>query len=232
VNEPEFSDYCRQVEAYLCRKNHGHLIRIVGPAFERVRGWAARGVPLSIAFRGIDQYCERQQAKVTRRRPVRIEFCEADILDLFDAWRRAVGVSQPSAPESATPSRKPSLASHIERVIARLTAMRTGEFSMSFAKRIDDVARELDRLSSDAAGARGERRADIIAQLTSLDRQLTETAIAELSPDRAAQLRSDAAVELAPFLPRMDDAARTKAVDAAFARLAREAFRLPVLHFD
>jgi hypothetical protein len=103
---------------------------------------------------------------------------------------------------------------------------------MSFAKRIDDVARELDRLSSDAAGARGERRADIIAQLTSLDRQLTETAIAELSPDRAAQLRSDAAVELAPFLPRMDDAARTKAVDAAFARLAREAFRLPVLHFD
>ena len=39
------SEYCRQVEAYLCRKNDGHLIRIVGPAFEQVCGWAARGVP-------------------------------------------------------------------------------------------------------------------------------------------------------------------------------------------
>ena len=37
-------DYCRQVEAYLCRKNDGHLIRIVGPAFEQVCGWATRGV--------------------------------------------------------------------------------------------------------------------------------------------------------------------------------------------
>ena len=33
-------DYCRQVEAYLCRKNDGHLVRIVGPAFEQVCGWA------------------------------------------------------------------------------------------------------------------------------------------------------------------------------------------------
>ena len=89
-------DYCREVEAYLCRKNEGHLIRIVGPAFEQVCGWATRGVPLKIAFRGIDQYCERYYAKGPRRRPVRIEFCEADILDLFDGWRRAVGVSTAS----------------------------------------------------------------------------------------------------------------------------------------
>ena len=38
LSEPD--DYCRQVEAYLCRKNDGHLIRIVGPAFDQVRGWA------------------------------------------------------------------------------------------------------------------------------------------------------------------------------------------------
>ena len=88
------SDYCREIEAYLCRKNEGHLIRIVGPAFEQVCGWANLGVPLKVAFRGIDQYCERYYAKGPRRRPVRIEFCEADILDLFDAWRRAIGVVQ------------------------------------------------------------------------------------------------------------------------------------------
>src|SRR5688572_28082075 len=84
--------YCRQIEAYLYRKNDGHLIRIVGPAFEQVCGWAVRGVPLKVAQRGIDRYFERYYAKGPRRRPVRVEFCEADILDAFDEWRRAVGL--------------------------------------------------------------------------------------------------------------------------------------------
>ena len=91
------AEYCRQIETYLCRKNEGHLIRIVGPAFEQVSGWAAQGVPLAVAFKGIDQYCERYYAKGPRRRPVRIEFCEADILTLFDDWRRAVGVTAQDA---------------------------------------------------------------------------------------------------------------------------------------
>ena len=95
----DLSDYCRQVETYLCRKNEGHLIRIVGPAFEQVCGWAQRGVPLNVAFKGIDRYCERYYSR-PRRRPVRIEFCETDILELFDDWRRAVGVSSTVEPAS------------------------------------------------------------------------------------------------------------------------------------
>jgi hypothetical protein len=232
VSEPEFSEYCRQVETYLCRKNQGHLIRIVGPAFEQVRGWAERGVPLSIAFRGIDQYCDRQQAKGPRRRPVRIEFCEADILDLFDAWRRAVGVPPQHDAESSSAPRKPSLASHLERAIARLTAARSGEISPVLSARIDETVRELDRLVSEAPVARGERRTVIVDRLDALDRQLIAVAIAELPAERAAQLRVEATEELAPFLPRIGDGERSKAIDAAFARLAREAYKLPLLHFD
>jgi hypothetical protein len=92
-------EFCREIETYLCRKNDGHLIRIVGPVFEKVCGWAAQGVPIKIAYRGIDRYFERQQAKgpAPRRRPIRVEFCEADILDAFDDWRRAVGVTASAA---------------------------------------------------------------------------------------------------------------------------------------
>ncbi len=82
-------EYCRQLESYLCRKNDGHLIRIVGPAFEQVCAWAERGIPLKLAMRGVDRYFERYYAKGPRRRPVRIEFCEADVLDVFDEWRRS-----------------------------------------------------------------------------------------------------------------------------------------------
>jgi hypothetical protein len=101
-------EFCREIETYLCRKNDGHLIRIVGPVFEKVCGWAAQGVPIKIAYRGIDRYIDRQQAKGPgpRRRPIRVEFCEADILDAFDEWRRAVGVtaSAVAAAASSNPS--------------------------------------------------------------------------------------------------------------------------------
>src|SRR5439155_14581887 len=108
-------DYCRELESYLCRKNDGHLIRIVGPAFEQVCGWSARGIPLKLAMVGIDRYFDRYYAKGPRRRPVRIEFCEADVLDVFDEWRRSVGVSEareageesgadPSGPRSSLPA--------------------------------------------------------------------------------------------------------------------------------
>lgn len=83
---------CRAVESYLRRKNDGHLIRIVGPAFEMVRGWAAAGIPLRVVERGIDRRYDRYYARGPKRHPLRIEFCEADVLDLFDEWKRAVGV--------------------------------------------------------------------------------------------------------------------------------------------
>ena len=38
-------EYCRAIETYLCQKNDGHLIRVVGPSFEIVAGWATTGVP-------------------------------------------------------------------------------------------------------------------------------------------------------------------------------------------
>ena len=101
------ADFCREIETYLCRKNDGHLIRVTGPSFDLVSGWAMQGVPLKVAYAGIDRCFERYYAKGPRRRPVRIEFCEADVLDLFDEWRRAVGVaaSATGSPVSAAPAR-------------------------------------------------------------------------------------------------------------------------------
>ena len=44
----DIGEYCRQVEDHLTRVNGGHLVRIVGPGFELVRGWANEGIPLSV----------------------------------------------------------------------------------------------------------------------------------------------------------------------------------------
>lgn len=230
---PDFTDYCRAIETYLCRLNDGHLIRIVGPAFERVCGWAERGVPLKIAFRGIDQYCERYYAKGPRRRPVRIEFCEADILDLFDDWRRAIGVTPAGDAEADSTSRRPSLASHVDRALVRLTSLRaTVSQGPRLASEIDAVIGELDRLAQGAARARGDARAGIIGQLNALDRRMMTAAREEMDAAASADLRTEAEADLASFGSRMPPDVRARAVDAAFSRLVRESMNLPVLAYE
>ena len=89
----DLDGYCRAIESHLCRKNDGHLIRIAGPTFDLVRGWAEQGVPLRVALAGIDRTFERYYRKGARRRPLQVSFCEADVLDTFDDWRRALGLS-------------------------------------------------------------------------------------------------------------------------------------------
>ena len=179
---PEVDSYCRQLEAYLCRKNEGHLIRIVGPAFEQVCGWATRGVPIKVAERGIDRYFERYYAKGPRRRPVQIQFCEADVFDVFDEWRRAVGVpiregGAEAAPEDVDPStrRHGSLPAHLDRVIARLTMVRGGE-NRSLDDTVDRLVRELDVARAGAKGLRGEARSGFLERLSVLDGELIEEA--------------------------------------------------------
>jgi hypothetical protein len=230
----DVAEYCREIEAYLTRKNEGHLIRIAGPVFEQVSGWAAQGVPLAVAFRGIDRYCERYYAKGPRRRPVRVEFCEADILELFDDWRRAVGVTQlaDASPDEDAPVKRDSLPAHLDRAIARLTTLRASGRSQAFDRHLDEAVRELDRARAAAKQARGDARASLLDRLAVLDRALLDAARVEIDDTRRAALMAEAQTEIAPFAARMTAEARTRAVDAAFDRLLRDALGVPLLSHE
>jgi hypothetical protein len=172
---------------------------------------------------------ERQQAKAARRRPVRIEFCEGDVLALFDDWRRAVGVVQ-STGEAQTAPRKAPLAAHLERVTARLVGRRT-QRSPRFELEVVRLLSEIDPLAADSRQARGEARAAIVDRLETLDRELIAAAIADLDEASAATLRREAEEELAGLGPRMPGDARARAVDAAFQRLVRESLSLPIVRY-
>jgi hypothetical protein len=221
--------YCRAIEAYLCRKNDGHLIRIVGPSFETVCGWANKGVPLKVAYQGIDRHFERYYGKGPRRRPVRIDFCEADVLDVFDEWRRAVGVSTEGTDESG--DRQESLPSHLERVVARLTAQRARSDG-AFDALIETIVRELDASRAAAKSMRGAARTAFLSRLVELDGQLMAAARDRLTADARAELRREAEAELAPFRARMPQAAYDQAVAACMDRLLREQTRLPILTLE
>jgi hypothetical protein len=233
------------VEAYLCRKNDGHLIRIVGPAFEQVCGWAVRGVPLNVAMRGIDRYFDRYYAKGPRRRPVRVEFCEADVMDVFDEWRRALGITvadavhadDPTATVDSVPAslaqtrRHESLPAHLERVVARLTAMRAGE-DRSLDATLDAIVSEIDLARAGAKAIRGDARQTLIERLRALDRQLLDAAVAQCDAQTMNALTAEADADLAPFRGRMAPETYEQSRRAAIDRLFRERRKLPIVAFE
>src|SRR5688572_25955921 len=230
VNMDESIEYCREVESYLCKKNAGHLVRIVGPAFEQVKGWAAQGIPLKIVFRGIDATCDRHNAKPGRRRPLRIEFCEADVLKAFDDWRRSIGTSESGSEQSS--SRKEPLAAHIERAVSRLLAVRTNGHDARLAEAIASTVAALDELVTNARHARGDARSDIIERLAVLDSMLLATARQQVDAAKVEALRREAHAELAPYAARMSEDDRRRAAEVILERLVRETLGLPVLSYD
>ena len=237
----DIAEYCREIETYLCRKNDGHLIRVVGPSFELVSAWAASGVPLKIAYAGIDRYFERYYRKGPRRRPVKIDFCEADVLDLFEEWRKALGVTQAAADghqssvegdPSAVVSRQ-SLPAHLERVVLRLSSARArGSLGGAFDSLIDRVSAELDAARSKAGGLRGAARRELVERLSTLDAELMRQARSGLDAADAASLARDAEDELAAFRSGMAPDAFARAREAATDRLVRERFALPTIAFE
>jgi hypothetical protein len=237
-------EYCRSIESYLCRKNDGHLIRIVGPAFERVCDWAERGVPLKVVYRGIDRCFERYYAKGARRRPVRVEFCEADVLEVFDEWRRAVGVlvareradpgasgDEAEADRDGVGQHRGSLPAHLDRANARLTAMR-GVAGGALGIAVEHAIEQLETMRGAAKHLRGDARRDALGRLRHLDDVLFVAAREDVDAAAIAAIRAEAELELAPFRPRMPADAYERAHDACVRRIIRERSRLPTLSFD
>lgn len=237
-SQVQIADYCRQIETYLCQKNDGHLIRIVGPSFDLVSRWAADCVPLKVAFSGIDRYFERYYRNRPRRRPVRIDFCEADVLDVFDEWRRAIGLrltaAQPDSSLFGAVAEHPprSLPAHLERAVAGLTNARAkGSLSAAADDLIDRMSCDLDAARARPGGIRGEARRALIERLAAFDAELLAIARATLDEPLRAVFEKEAEQELAGFRDTMAADHYQRARQAAIDRLIRDRFGLPMLAF-
>jgi hypothetical protein len=235
--------YCREVEAHLTKVNGGHLVRIVGPGFSLVRGWAEAGVPLSVVFRGIEQKAERHRAG-TSRRPLRIEFCEDDVQEVFETWRRAVGVAA-SAEALSADGTMDGGAGPVDRGsgIARKSVSRdldrAAERLVRLAGRLDlpDTLRDAVSVALTAVAEtreairtlRGPQRQERLAGLADVDQQLVDAALAALPEGDAAIMRAEAEASLDSYRSRLSTDAWTRAVRVNLTRLVRDHYQLPTL---
>ena len=237
---PDIGAYCREVESYLCRVNGGHLVRIVGPAFGLVSGWAVEGIPLRVVLHGVDRTIARLTAKGPRRRPVRIEFCEADIRDAYDQWRRATGVraagTHDTAPGEAAEHaahRLPSLPKHLERVLVRLSAvLATSDLPPALRDALAATARDVDACLDSSRGARGDARTAILDRLRAIEQAMTAAAVVALPLDARQELDAQVARELAPYRRQLTADALRDAEGALLGDLLRKRYGLPQVRLD
>jgi hypothetical protein len=194
-----------------------------------VSSWAAQGVPLKVACSGIDRYFERYYRQGPRRRPVKIDFCEADVLDVFDEWRRAVGVtlqssvvshqSSDSSHQSSDSSHQSSDSSHQSSESSHQSPVSSHQSSSRRQSLPEHLERVVLRLSS--ARARGSLGAEFDALI---DRVSTELDAARA---RAGGLRGQARQAVIDRLTALDaellQQARASLDGEAAASLAREA---------
>ena len=233
--------YCREIEAHLCRSNGGHLIRIVGPAFELVCGWIDSGVPLQVAVGGIDRKLARYHGSGRKGRPLRIEYCEADVLQAFKEWRSAVGVSgETNGVVSASSDyavdrsdhRRISLPKHIDRVLAYTTnRLALTESGAGLQAALVDLIDKLEILRRNASSARGKAREVLLNRLVELDKELLSD-VRAAGASVMANLEDQARAELKPFKARLDKGSYATAFAACTDRLLRDHFRLPVVQLD
>jgi len=228
----DYAEYCRAVETYLCQKNRGHLIRLVGPAFELVRGWAEQGLPLKIVMRGIDERVTRHEAKSknSRRHPLHIEFCENDVLRAFDDWRRTVGPTIDVDHRGDNRARAKSLPKHLTTVMSRLTAcLMNPEPWLGLHVVLTRVVRALDALREQAKTTRGSVRSDLLRSLQTLDGVMMRDIRvgADEATIRAAE--AEVATELSAFRERMSQSAYEEATKLAVEQHLRVQLGLPRL---
>ena len=240
--------YCRRVESYMCQKNDGHLIRIVGPTFDLVRGWADGGIPISVVERAIDRTYSRYYAIGTKRKPVRVEYCEQEVIVLFDEWKRAVGIGKVSSLQLDEPkikddttfimqavAGKRSLASHLEEVGGRLDAW-AFECSGSVADS------ELSRCAAEAASVvsgirigaerlRGASRTAALELLNELDERFRDCARSVADDELLKRLQAEATESVKPFRSRMSQGVFNETVRVATDRLLVDYFKLPLVSY-
>jgi hypothetical protein len=216
--------------------NEGQIIRVVGPAFELVRGWALEGMPLSIVTHGIDLKAERHRAGRSAR-PLRLEFCEADVRQVYTRWRRAVGLaaglSTEADPASQATNKRPSLSRQLDRALDKLSRV-TGRLDLpaSVREAVSQAINELSVVRDAARTTRGDARKALTSQLPSIDAALLGAGRDALGAEVLDRLRRSAEADLAAYRTRLAPDIWRRSVDRALDQLLRDHLGLPTLSFD
>jgi hypothetical protein len=243
-----YFNYFTEIEEAFSRRRGKHLF--VSPLdWSLMEAWKARGIPLHIALRGIEQSFDSYEAKPRRRSVKSLFYCQEEVEAQYAEWLESqLGATTPTGTATeetaaqdeqaattgngALPFPREVIAGHlseararVERTGAAQAARGAGELSEALAR----VAARLAELEKDFAAAARPDAEQLEGSLNDLDNLLDRAVRASLKPAQIEARRAEAAAQLEPYRKRMERAAYEQTLDSLLAKLLREDCGLPRL---
>jgi hypothetical protein len=245
-----YFNYFTEIEDAFIRRRGKHLL--LSPLdWALIEGWKARGVPLHIVLRGVEQSFDSYEAKPRRRSVKSLFYCQEEVEAQYAEWLEsqvggesstagteatgktpAQDVPPASSGNGALPFPREVIAGHLaesraqlERALEQQQNRGAGELCEALAR----AAARLSELEKDFATALRPDAEQLEGALNDLENLLDRALRAELPPARLDARRAEAAAQLEPYRKRMERATYEQTLDTLLAKLLREDCGLPRL---
>ena len=244
-----YFNYFTEIEDAFIRRRGKHLL--LSPMdWALIEGWKARGVPLHVVLRGVEQSFDSYEAKPRRRSVKSLFYCQEEVEAQYAEWLESqVGGGETSAGTGAaatTPAKdeqaatgngalpfpREVIAGHLAESRAQLerAALEQGKRSVGeLGEALARAAARLSELEKDFATALRPDAEQLEGALNDLENLLDRALRADLAPARLAARRAEAAAQLEPYRKRMERATYEQTLDSLLAKLLREEGHLPRL---
>jgi hypothetical protein len=242
-----YFNYFTEIEDAFIRRRGKHLL--LSPMdWALIEGWKARGVPLHIVLRGVEQSFDSYEAKPRRRSVKSLFYCQEEVEAQYAEWLEsqlgatptaAMGAAEtPTKDEKAAtgngalPFPREVIAGHLAEARARLERASEQQKARGAGELCEALARAASRLSDlekDFAAAARPDAEQLEGALNDLDNLLDRAARASISPAQLETRRAEAAAPLEPYRKRMERATYEQTLDSLLAKLLREDCSLPRL---
>jgi hypothetical protein len=245
-----YFNYFTEIEDAFIRRRGKHLL--LSPLdWALIEGWKARGVPLHIVLRGVEQSFDSYEAKPRRRSVKSLFYCQEEVEAQYAEWLESqVGGGSSTAETDATgntqaqdaqsaptgngalPFPREVIAGHLagsraqlQRALEEQKKLGAGELCEALAR----AAARLSELEKDFASAARPDAEQLEGALNDLENLLDRAVRAELAPAQLDARRAAASAQLEPYRKRMERATYEQTLDSLLAKLLREDCGLPRL---
>ncbi|HEX8130062.1 MAG TPA: hypothetical protein VF527_13245 [Pyrinomonadaceae bacterium] len=244
-----YFNYFTEIEDTFIRRRGKHLL--LSPMdWALIEGWKARGIPLHIVLRGVEQSFDSYEAKPRRRSVKSLFYCQEEVEAQYAEWLESqLGATtatatadggdapardvQAATTNGALPFPREVIAGHlaearaqVERACAEQQARDgAGELCEALAR----AAARLSDLEKDFAAAARPDAEQLEGSLGDLENLLDRAVRASLPPAQLEARRAEAAAQLEPYRKRMEHATYEQTLDSLLGKLLREDCGLPRL---
>lgn len=210
------------------QRRRGSLLLLSTLDWALIETWREAGVPLAAVLRGIDAAFDKYESRKSRARVRRVNglaYCTQEVMTAVEEMKEASVGTAPARTEA-----DPSPGFEAEHIAHHLESCADELLEAKLSSIAEETAQEMSqRLRGLATGVRTEapHLEELERILTVLEEKLLATLVATTSEADLAEVREQAARELAPYKRRMQ-AMQIRQIEQQFMhKRLLEKYRLP-----